>query len=66
VARDQLLGKCTDVRITHPGIVWDHGGMYTIRIECTVSLNAFSLIGIGSTTVTGQSVAPLDEFRRVS
>jgi hypothetical protein len=66
MARSQLLGKCTEIQVGHPVHDFRPGGMYSIRIDCTVSLNAFSLIGIGSVTVHGQSVAPLDQFRRVS
>ena len=45
----------------------DLTGQYTVHIECWVSLRAFSLIGIGQTVrVDGDSLAPLDKYRRTS
>lgn len=40
-------------------------GQVGVRITCTVSFGDLGLVGLpGSTTLRGESIAPLDQFRR--
>ena len=41
------------------------GGQVTVALSCTVTLSDLGLVGLpGSMTVRGESVAPLDVYRR--
>jgi hypothetical protein len=41
------------------------GELFTVRVTCRVSLAGLDFLGLGaSKTVTAQSTAPLDTFRR--
>jgi Flp pilus assembly protein TadG len=65
IARDRLRKTCSAFGLEQENTDFRAGGQYGVLVTCTVSLRAFSLIGIGtSVTVTGKSVAPLDRFRR--
>ena len=72
VADQRLAAACTRIRMTTDFQRPDLGspaltGKYTVHIDCWVSLRAFSLIGIGETVqVSGDSLAPLDVYRRTS
>jgi hypothetical protein len=44
---------------------WQQGGSVGVTIQCQVSYSGLGLIGLpGSTTVKGNSVAPVDQYRR--
>lgn len=40
------------------------GGLYTVRVDCTVSLAGLDWFNLGAHTITAYSTAPLDAFRR--
>lgn len=43
------------------------GGQVTVSLTCTVTLSDLGLVGLpGSMTVRGESVAPLDVYRRTA
>lgn len=67
VTTERLRKTCSGFRLTHGHTTYEAGGQYGVQVTCTVSLRPFSLIGIAtSVDVQGESVAPLDKFRRVA
>jgi Flp pilus assembly protein TadG len=40
------------------------GGLFTIKVVCTIPLSGLDWFSLGSKTVTAYSTAPLDTFRR--
>lgn len=64
VVRDSVPAgaTCEPVRLTGAFVA---GGTITAVLECSVSWDGLGFIGLpGSTTVTGESSAPLDTYRR--
>ena len=65
VIDDQIEGRATCQNPTFPGTDFESGGVVTVRLVCDVSYSELGLLGLpASTTVTAQSSAPIDRFRR--
>lgn len=41
-----------------------HGGLYTVKVTCVVSLAGLDWFSLGNQTITAYSTAPLDTYRR--
>jgi Flp pilus assembly protein TadG len=60
-----LGGNCEPVSLT--GTQFVAGGQVTVNVQCRVSFSDLGLIGLpGSLPVRGESVAPLDVYRRTA
>lgn len=64
-ARAALDGRWNCNAPSFGGTRWVAGGTVTVTLTCRVSYSGLGLIGLpGSATVTGDSSAPLDLYRR--
>lgn len=55
--------SCSAVHVSPDN--WRPGGTVRVRLTCRVSYDQLGLIGVpGTTTVTAESTAPLDTYRR--
>lgn len=66
VANVNLGNKCAGgPQVQLVSATFAPGELFTVRVTCRVSLAGLDLLGLGaSKTVTAQSTAPLDTFRR--
>ncbi|NED96315.1 pilus assembly protein [Phytoactinopolyspora alkaliphila] len=66
-ANRALPGGLTCQGVDLGGSNFTAGGSVTVRVSCQVSFAELAFAGFpGSATMTGQSVAPLDQWRRTS
>jgi len=60
-----LGGSCEPVSLT--GTHFAAGGQVTVSLQCDISLSDLGLVGLqASVPIRGESVAPLDVYRRTS
>ncbi|MFD1931592.1 MULTISPECIES: TadE/TadG family type IV pilus assembly protein [Nonomuraea] len=62
-ARSALEGQCAAPRVSLSGTRWEEGGQVQAAVTCELDLE---FLGFGaSKLMTGTSVVPLEQFRRV-
>ncbi|WP_420538765.1 pilus assembly protein [Nonomuraea africana] len=62
-AKAALEGQCAAPQISLEGTAWQEGGQVRAEVTCELNLD---FLGFGATKqMTGMSVVPLEQFRRV-
>ncbi|MEU7896877.1 TadE/TadG family type IV pilus assembly protein [Nonomuraea sp. NPDC049152] len=62
-ARSALEGQCAAPQVSLSGTRWEEGGQVQAAVTCELDLE---FLGFGATKrMTGTSVVPLEQFRRV-